>query len=466
MRRTERGSELSVAIIGGGFCGAMTAVHLLAAANEARPILIALIDPAESPARGVAYGTPRREHLLNVPAGRMGAFHDDIEGFLRWARQRDAAVTYDDYLPRCDFGEYVAEVFERARPKNSAAIVTHVRSRAIEIERPIGVGGPVVQLASGEQVNCDAVVLASGHAPPATPTFIPPAIRDDPARYIANPWDAAAIESLDRDAPLLIIGTGLTMIDVFLTLEACGHRGPIVALSRHGWLPQRHTVKATRRSTWLDRSKIGTVRDVARQLRHRIDTASERGETFREVVDGLRADTHAIWAGWSVEQRARFLRHSRALWDVHRHRVAPRLAERLDQAMESGRLRTIAGRVTRVTPSERGLHIEARRRGSEVTEKILAATIINCTGPQSDVRRIDDPLVRSLLSSGMINPDAFGLGIDTDEFGIVRDSSGRAQPWLLTLGTLRRATLWESIAVPELRVQAREVAAAILAWRR
>lgn len=458
---------LRVAIIGGGFCGAMTAVHLLAAASAARPMLIALIDPSELTARGVAYGTTRREHLLNVEAGRMGAYHDDVEGFLRWMRRRDASVSYHDYRSRCDYGEYVQELFEQARGKTLAADLSHARTRAIAIEPPIGVSGPVVQLSNGEQVNCDVVVLASGHARPATPGFVPPHVRDDPTRYVSNPWNSGVFDRIDRDAPLLIIGTGLTMIDVFTTLRSLGHRGVITALSRHGWLPQRHASLSTRRAAWIDRSRVASVREVVRQIRARISSAAERGETWREAIDGVRIDASWIWARWSIDERRRFLRHARALWDVHRHRVASQLANEIDAAITSGRLRTIAGRVTSVEAIATGLRVALRPRGGDgMVKPIEVATMINCTGPQSDVLRVDDPLVQSLLARGLVKPDELGLGIETDEFGYVQDAAGRTQPWLLTLGTLRRSTLWESIAVPELRVQARETAAAILAMRR
>jgi uncharacterized NAD(P)/FAD-binding protein YdhS len=77
--------------------------------------------------------------------------------------------------------------------------------------------------------------------------------------------------------------------------------------------------------------------------------------------------------------------------------------------------------------------------------------VINCTGPECRAARVTDPLVQSLLSSGIIRADALSLGIDVAEDGRPISRDGAEVDRLHYLGPWLRARDWEATAVPELR---------------
>src|SRR5688572_10069180 len=303
--------EYRAAIIGAGASGTLLAAHWRSVAPpDAR---IALVEAGARAARGLAYGTPYGAHLLNVPAARMSAFTDDPEHFLRWLRTRMPNAEAGTFAPRALYGEYLAHVLEQG----GGSSIVRVAGTAVGITREDGHW--IVHLHDSRTIRASAVVLALGNLPPADP------IRETevgPPQYLRDPWAPGAAVGLARDAPVLLIGTGLTMVDIALSLRAEGHRGTLHALSRHGRLPQTHA-PTTARTLPLP-TEIEPHR-VLHWIREQIE------DDWRPIIDALRPHTASIWQRWSLAQRGSFLRHAKNVWDVHRHRMAPEVAQRLDE---------------------------------------------------------------------------------------------------------------------------------------
>lgn len=448
----------TVAIVGAGFTGTMVAVNLLRAATE--PMRILLVERSGRFTAGVAYGTRSDAHLLNVPAGRMSAFSNDGEHFLRWARARDAAVTGGSFVPRRLYGKYLAELLDDAEADAPATTsLVRLASEARALERLAG-GGVRLSLADGRSVTADRVVLSIGNYEPANP----PA--DDGGFYASDdyardPWAPGALE-VNTDAPVLLLGTGLTMLDVAIALSARGHRGPIHALSRRGLLPQPHRESASAPSHHDRPATLGawprTARGLLHELRREVREGAAHGVDWREVVTSIRHDTPALWQALSREERMRFLRHLRSFWETHRHRSAPATSARIAALREGGQLVIHGARVLSYAPSAAGTRVSLRRRGADRVEVIEVARVINCTGPDTNLARVRDPLVQSLRADGLIRPDDLGLGLDTDEQGALIGADGRASDDLFCVGPLRKGRLWENTAVPELRVEAAAMA--------
>jgi uncharacterized NAD(P)/FAD-binding protein YdhS len=161
-----------------------------------------------------------------------------------------------------------------------------------------------------------------------------------------------------------------------------------------------------------------------------------------------------LWKGLSEPERRRFLRHLRPWWDVHRHRIAPPVADRIDRMRESGRLEIEAARIVSVEGEWVTL---ARRGGGEIRRRFDA--VVNCTGPEGDIGRIADPLIRSLLASGRAKADSLGLGFEVDDDSRLVGSA--PSPVLYALGPLTKGMFWEIVAVPDIRGQAARVAEAV-----
>lgn len=431
-----------VAVVGAGFSGLLTAVHLLARPEGPRVTLI----ERGAVGAGLAYGACAPEHLLNVRAGNMSAFPDRPDHFLAWLREHGGSPRADGaaFVSRRAYGRYLHALLHSV----STANLDLVRSEAIGLRRqPAGLS---LDLADGRTVGADAVVLALGSLPPRTPSVLAP-VAGAPG-YVADPWAAGALVRVKADDPVLILGTGLTMVDVATSLAQHGHRGPLVALSRHGLTPRRHVGAPGPVGAGDSRLEAGALAAALQTFR------KSAAADWRAAFDALRPATASLWRGMSHDQRARFLRHLRPYWDAHRHRLAPESADAVEALRASGRLRIAAGRLIRVDRASRGFVVVWRPRGSGRSETASPAWLVNCTGPCGDVERAADRFVASLVAEGTIRSDALRLGVDVDADCRPIDARGRGDPRLRVVGPMTRGAFWESTAVPDLRVQVAQVA--------
>ncbi len=445
------GAPFTVAIIGGGFSGAILAAQLLRRSDDA--VSVILIERSALLGRGVAYGTECERHLLNVRARNMSAYPEEPEHFFAWARLNHAAeVSLDDYLPRPLYGKYVESVLQQARERHPGHF-EHVRDEAISLDR--SGDRAEIRLGSGGTRRADKVVIALGSFPPGDPRL--PGKAPQSRRYASNPWSAGALGDVAEDGSVLLVGSGLTSVDVSMSLRSLGFRGIIHILSRHGLLPQTHRATAPWPPFWRNDSPK-TVRGLMRLIRAQAKAAEKSGSGWRAVIDSLRPFTQEIWQSLSLPERRRFLRHVRTRWDVHRHRVAPIIGAHLASEMQGGLIKTHAGRITEYAENGNGVDVTYRNRHTAQVTRLRVDRVVNCTGPESDARKVDHPLLTNLIRERMVRPDSLYLGLDVSPEGALIDAEGVASDFLYTLGPVRKGGLWESIAVPELRVQAAELA--------
>jgi uncharacterized NAD(P)/FAD-binding protein YdhS len=432
----------SVAVVGAGAAGALTALRLLdLAAERGQRLEVVLVDPAEEAGRGVAYATREPMHLLNVPAGRLSADASDPGQFVRWAADRlGRTVEPHDFLPRYVLGSYLADRLEAAG-RNGALRRVHERVTAVERTAE----GVTVRLASEAALTVSAAVLAVGVAAPGC-DWAPGSLREAPG-FVANPWDPGA--EIAEDGDVLFVGSGLTMVDLAIQLDR-PHRTMHV-VSRTGLLPRRHLPASA-----PPRFDLGDV--TGADGLDAVWRAASAGRGWRAAVDGLRHVTSRIWAELPESERERFLADKVRYWDSYRHRMAPAAADRLREIRRAGRLRPHTGEVTAATPDGGALRVELS--GGEV---LRVGTVVNCTGPCRDPRTAGNELVTALLEDGLAEPGPHGLGLDTGADGRLR-ANGRPSGPLWTIGATRVGTLWESTAFPEIRDQATAVATAVLSF--
>lgn len=432
--------SLHVAIVGAGFTGLMLAVEL----QRLGAVQATLIERGPVHGLGVAYGAAHPMHLLNVRASNMSAFADRPDHLVRWLERRGYASAGDMFAPRQVFGEYLREILGTAE----GATVHQVQGAVADVEKRSG--GVLLTLGDGTTIAADVAVLAVGNLPPLTLPAI--AAADLPqGRYIHDPWAPGVAEGLSDGDTILILGTGLTMVDQALLLDAAGFRGRMVAVSRRGLLPRSHAAP----EAWakIERAPQGNLSERVRQVRER---AEEVG--WRNAVDELRPFSQEMWQQLPRAEQARFLRHLRAWWDVHRHRIAPEVTKRIAALQASGRLDVHAGRIQSVAETGAGAEVEWTPRGASAPERLAVQRIINCTGPATDLRRTPDPLLRRLTERGTIRPDPLGMGIDVADGGRTLAATGVPNDWLLSLGPMSRGTYWEIVAVPDIRVQVADTA--------
>ncbi len=446
-------SCLTVAIVGGGFTGATLATQLLRHLPDSSSVV--LIEPGE-PGRGVAYGTQCPWHLLNVAARDMSAFDDDPEHFLRWARANyDSGVSPESFLPRRVYGQYVSALLVRTAALHPGRFLfKHEEALAVRAAEP----GGVVHLRSGDRVVADTIVLATGNFPPSDPDL--PGKTASSARYIPFAWSAAALNEVAQNGEILLLGSGLTAIDQILALRAREFRGTVHLLSRHGLLPQPHQSAAPWPAFWNEGSPR-TARGLLRCVRQQLDEAHRSGEDWRGVIDSLRPFTQGMWQSLPGVEKRRFLRHLRPYWEIHRHRVAPEIDRLIAYQLRSGQTRVHAGRILRYEESAHGVAVTYGRRRTAEPVRLFVDRVINCTGPETDCRKLNSPLLTQLRQEGLIRPDPLGLGVDVDESGALLNSQGLPSHFLFAIGPPRKGALWETTAVPEIRLQISELAHAL-----
>lgn len=452
----------NIAIVGGGFSGTLTAIHLA----EESSGTIALIEKEPSAfGRGVAYGTGCPQHLLNVPAGKMGAFPDRPEDFLRWARERPeetralapGGIEAETFAPRMLYGRYVASLLDDAEARSGGRL-RRIAGEAIDIEpMPDGLR---LSFADGRRLRAERVVLALGVFPPGDPRLRDSRFHRSP-RYLYSPWSIETQTRLAENGDALILGSGLTGLDLLLALNKRKPRGVLHVISRHGLFPLPHRAGVPARAAFLRAGELPrSCRALVRALREELALAAAEGADWRAVIDSIRPFAQDLWKGFGIAERRRFLRHLRALWEPHRHRAAPEALAVKEQMEREGRLVCHRGTLERVAETDggRALEVVLHSRDGRRRETLRMDYVVNCTGPECNYHRLGDPLVSELFGRGLARPDALLLGLDVAEDGAVRDVDGAVRGRLFTLGSPQKGRLMETTAVPELRVQARDLA--------
>jgi uncharacterized NAD(P)/FAD-binding protein YdhS len=430
-----------VAIIGGGFSGALQAINLL---RHQGPHAT-LIERRDVAARGVAYSAAHPDHLLNVRATNMSALPQEPDHFERWLAQRHSHLA-GGFAPRLVYGDYLAELLDEAR-RAAPDRLALIQGEAVDLAQE-GDGWRIT-LSDGRTIATDAVILAPGNLPPHVPAEIDPDLLPGDV-FAAEPWSEDVAQGLtDRDR-VMVIGTGLTMIDIALLLDARGFQGRIAALSRRGLTPRAH---APVEASTLDERPLPKAVALLRHVRARSDAVG-----WRAAVDELRPYTEGLWAAADLDERHRFLRHLRAWWDVHRHRIAPQVAAKIGAMHDQGRLEIVAGKLIDVMPVNSGARVRYHPRGLDETSTLLVRRIINASGPQGDLLRTGEPLLRQALGRGLIRPDPLRIGIDVTQQSEVIGADGEPFPTLFALGPMTRGTFWEIVAVPDIRRQTWAVA--------
>jgi uncharacterized NAD(P)/FAD-binding protein YdhS len=466
-QRHPKASTPTVAIVGGGFSGIMVAAQLARqSARSGQPLHLILIDRQSSIAEGAAYRTPEPKHLLNVPASAMSAWPDRPDDFLDWARQRHPDVHSYSFLQRREYADYLKQRFFETIADCDAKLSIEIRRDEVRhIERTPASGWRVQCGERGAQ-EADALVLATGHRRPDDPLA---RVWNGPrARYVSDPWAALSLASIEPHESVCLLGTGLTAIDVLLSLLRPGRTAPVVALSRRGLSPSAHALSPLAPidpGSWLEPllTDIAAVRTLAvmRAIRAAIKRVGASGADWRQVIDGLRPHLARIWQALSVLERQRFMRHARPFWEVARHRTAPDVSSAVAEATRTELFRTSAARVLSAHGSLDGVALTLCARGASTAELCKFDWIINCTGPGSLCSKGLPTMLQELIAAGVLEEDALGLGVRSSGDGRAM-SHGRIQDNLVVIGTLRKPDLWESTAVPELRVQAAVAAEVIL----
>lgn len=436
-----------VVVIGGGASGVLMAVHLLSRPD--RSFRVTLLEPAPRPGQGLAYATEDPDHLLNTRVQNMSAFPDRPGHFLDWlaTRPEGAGATAGCFVSRATYGAYLASLLTPWQGGEDPQRLRIVRQAAARVEdRARGV---VVHLADGQSVIGDLAILATGHAQAAP----------DPA--LVPCW--ADPGGIDPEGRVIVVGSGLSMVDRAVTLLKSGHRGEILVVSRRGLLPRDHAPTAPLAITRGDVPLGAPVSVLAGWARHLARRAEARGGSWRDAVDGIRPHVQAIWRSLPPAERARFLRHAAIWWDVHRHRIPPASDAVIRAALASGQLRLQRAAFLGAEAQGGGAVARFRPFARSRVVEVAAARIFDCRGIRRDPEQNASPLIADLLARGRARVDGLRIGLEVDLACRLIGRAGRPSDRIIAIGPVSRAAFWEITAIPDIRDQVQRIAAELAA---
>lgn len=441
------GTGPHVAIVGGGASGVLMATQLLS--RPGGRFRVTIIEQRNLLGCGLAYSGDDPHHLLNTRVRNMSAFPDDPDHFARWLGSRDPTADPASFVSRTTYGAYLADLLTPWQSGEGASRLACIRQSCRRIDdhgRTL-----TLHLADGT-LTADHVVLATGHVLP----------EPDPSAILSGAWEP--IGDLDPAGRVIIIGTGLSMVDQVLSLLNRGHRGEILAVSRRGLLPREHGPTTPWTMTDRDLPSGAPVSESFRRVRILAGEAAAQGGSWRDVVDGVRPHVSRLWRAMTIGERSRFLRHAASWWDIHRHRMPPESAAIIVAALERGQLRLIRGGFVDARRAEDGRLVarirpaQGRGAAAVVHEEYLARRIIDCRGIRRDPLRNASPLTADLLAKGMARIDPLRIGLDVSPDCRVIDRTGRPSPRLRAIGPTSRAAFWEITAIPDIREQTARLA--------
>jgi uncharacterized NAD(P)/FAD-binding protein YdhS len=430
----------TVAIVGGGPSGTLAAIQLLRRGWSGLEIVV--IEPRDALGVGVAFSTPEPWHRINVPAVTMSAFADEPDHFPAWA-----GIAADAYPGRAVWGRYLGAVLGDVG-RGSAGRLRHVRARAI------GLGGSSrgrlrVETDEAGVLEPDAVVVATGNELPAIPTFAE-GVAADP-RFVADPWGTRWVAEVPQAGVVGIIGTGHTAMDAAASVLHAPRGARVLAMSRHGEVPRPHE------NPWRPRpaepafsvEAFRAFEDPLAEARARI---AAHPDGWIQGLDSIRPITHALWQALSLDQRHRFVTGWRRDWEIHRSRFGPQMAAEVQGFVDEGRLRLQAATIGRIEAEPGGLRISAEDGGSWLVDRVVLAT-----GPTEHPSA--SPFLARSIDLGSMRPGPLELGIDADATTLrLIDGTGSTDAPVWALGPILRGVLWETIAIPDIRLEAATIA--------
>ncbi len=452
-------APIKIAIIGGGASGTISAIQLLSRL-EVKAKIFLIEKNKEALFRGAAYANQLAYEPLNVQAGRMSIYNHLPDDFYDWVKAKKesstgVAVSKDTFVSRRWFGDYLTENFVKAKKHSKTTEAEIIHAACEDLAYDASSNQYTLSFKDREHLSADCLVFACGNEPPSD-IFSRAETEAMGDNYISNPWGTNPFEELKETDDVLIIGTGLTMIDHAVSLQKQNHKGKIYCISRNGYLPLPHTdIQHFAFDITKEPTELKEALDV---LNQNITTAKAQNITWQNVMDAMRPHTSRIWKQMSLKSKKLFLEKLRKYWEIHRHRMPLPSAIAIEQMQSTGQLKIVAGYYQSLQLNNEGIIFNYVSKGVKQKCSLTVNRIINCTGPSSDYYKTGSVLFKNLLDKGWMKQDSLKLGIETGSNGEIIKNNGTVLQNTFAIGPLRKAAEWETIAVREIRTQAEGVA--------
>jgi uncharacterized NAD(P)/FAD-binding protein YdhS len=470
-------SSTTIAIVGGGYIGSAAAIHLSRSARQSLEIVV--VEPSEVLGGGIAFSAKDPDHRLNAPTRVHFLYPENTESFTEWhaasgAEEADPESVAADgrvFARRADFGSYISAELDAHRRENpSGSIISHLRDTAVGLSKQDA--GWRLGLSSGAALDASVVLVTPCNFQPAVPA--PFGVLAAHRAVYTDPWDLARFSEIAPDAKVLIVGTGLTMADIAVTLLRDGPERRLTAISRRGLFPRPQRNHPPSETVWTALSRPipafverhGVPETALAVLRaHRADVArlAAQGIEWQVAFDELRDAAYRLWPSLPAAEQQRYFRHLSPWYETHRFRLPPQVGEKLEAYRRDGRLEYRAGFLTAASAEDGALRVGFRARGQAAEEYELFDAVINCTGPERDPERSGKPFLAQLIGEGFAAASPFGMGLDVDQDCRSLSANGTVMENLLILGPMTRSRFGEINGIPTIAQQIHRVTGEITA---
>lgn len=449
-----------IVIIGGGLSGALTALSLGSGRDERLQIMIIEKNDAQL-FKGLAYSSDLNHQPLNVPASGMSLLIDEPDHFLKWLNQNThitglsaGEITPDTFISRKVFGAYLSETISVAL-KASHHEIALIQDEAVAVQKEQN--NYTLKLASGKLIEANKIIIATGNQDTDFPYSVDPILKEN-GNLISNPWAKHIIESIDAKAPILIIGAGLTMVDLLINLRQNNHTGKITIVSRRGFLPLPHKMGQHWQLKTKQPEKIN-LKNILQFVHHEVELAKAANIGWQSVIDAIRPYLPQWWRGLTLSERTRLMRHLKPYWEIHRHRIPVDSHNFIQRELAAGTTALYGGKIIHIAAGQDNMaDVSFSCRKTNEQKQFHVKHIINCIGPLTDLKKSKLPLWQNLLQSGMVDTDYFNSGISCNAKGHIIDTKGQPDSNIFVIGNLRKGAEFESVAIRELRIQAKDIA--------
>jgi len=396
--------DSKIVIIGFGFSGLAFLASFVKNCTASSITDIDIFEKSDNLARGLAYSTNDLDHLLNVPAYKMSIFEDTPDDLMQWFLQNGYNYDKNAFIPRLIYGQYLESVFNDtlnlAKRKNITINIYHKEIKNIE---KVNNGFIIFE------TFYNKVIYTCGNFAKQIPNTI-------------SCFHEKAITSI-MSKDVMIFGTGLSMIDVCLTLNKNIHIKNITAISRNAKLqsihkPEYFDIKIDPTITLNDVKNL-KLSDII----HKFRISLNKHEDWRIGFDSIRPISQNLWMGLDMKDKKKFLTKILSFYSKCRHRIPPMQMGVINRMLENGKLKIMKGNYKDFIK--------------------LEIPKINCLGIEMNVKKIQNELLHNLISNNIlkIHETNFGISSNITNFHVI-------SPLLI-------GELGEIIAVPELRKQVR-----------
>jgi uncharacterized NAD(P)/FAD-binding protein YdhS len=378
-------AQKSIAIIGGGASATLLLAQLsVQLTNSSVPVNIYIIEPKAAFKVGLAYAVEHPSFILNVAAKQMGAWAQKPTDFYEWLTQYPhiwkplhpdfTAVNYgqDDFVPRMIYGEYLRWIFDNsvaaAAEKNIKVHKISASAHRVSAEQHASLLH--IELDTCESLLVDMVVVATGNSLQKQPHLCGKNIFLSPyqTEFLQQDWRTYK--------NIIVVGSGLSMVDTIQYLTYENYTGNIQVFSRHGLIPLPHLQPGSQQLVACgELLGVTSARNLLKKIRTYIVENDKKNIPWQSTLNSLRQDTNRIWLSLPQHEQKKL---SRLLpwWNIARHRIPLVAYELINRLQREKKLTITKGEVKRAEHSDDYFLINLKHKNA----MIKAEKMIICSG--------------------------------------------------------------------------------------